>query len=135
MAAPGILFDVDGTLVDNSYLHTLAWARAFHDSGNVIAMAEIHRRIGMGSSELLADLLGRDDDDVVDSYKTHMEALEADTRVFPQAADLLRELARRGATVVLASSMLPEQVDDRMAIIDAGDAVSGVTHSGDVDEA
>ena len=27
--APGILFDVDGTLVDTNYLHTLAWSRAF----------------------------------------------------------------------------------------------------------
>ena len=24
--APGILFDVDGTLVDTNYLHTLAWS-------------------------------------------------------------------------------------------------------------
>ena len=25
----GVLFDVDGTLVDSSYIHTLAWWQAF----------------------------------------------------------------------------------------------------------
>nr|MBA3268077.1 HAD family hydrolase [Acidimicrobiia bacterium] len=28
---PAILFDVDGTLVDTNYLHTLAWWRALQD--------------------------------------------------------------------------------------------------------
>lgn len=30
----GILFDVDGTLVDTNYLHTLAWSRALVDVGS-----------------------------------------------------------------------------------------------------
>jgi HAD superfamily hydrolase (TIGR01509 family) len=135
MSSPGILFDVDGTLVDNSYLHTLAWARAFVDAGHPVAMAEIHRRIGMGASVLVEDLLGREDEEVVDFYKAHMEPLEADVRAFPRAADLLRDIAARGGTVVLASSMLPEQAEQRLAMIGAGDAVAGIVHSGDVEGA
>ncbi len=30
---PGVLFDLDGTLVDTNYLHTLAWWRALRDAG------------------------------------------------------------------------------------------------------
>lgn len=30
----GVLFDVDGTLVDTNYLHTLAWSRALQDAGS-----------------------------------------------------------------------------------------------------
>jgi beta-phosphoglucomutase-like phosphatase (HAD superfamily) len=29
---PGVLFDVDGTLADSNYLHSLAWSRAFRDA-------------------------------------------------------------------------------------------------------
>ncbi len=36
---PAILVDVDGTLVDTNYLHTLAWARAVHDAGETAPMA------------------------------------------------------------------------------------------------
>jgi beta-phosphoglucomutase-like phosphatase (HAD superfamily) len=31
--APGVIFDIDGTLVDTNYLHTLAWYRAFAEVG------------------------------------------------------------------------------------------------------
>ncbi len=38
-STPGVIFDVDGTLVDTNYLHTLAWARAVHDAGETAPMA------------------------------------------------------------------------------------------------
>ena len=28
-AAPAVLFDIDGTLVDSNYLHVFAWQQAF----------------------------------------------------------------------------------------------------------
>jgi beta-phosphoglucomutase-like phosphatase (HAD superfamily) len=46
---PGVLFDVDGTLFDTNYLHTLAWSRAFVDAGEWVPMNAIHRLVGMGS--------------------------------------------------------------------------------------
>ncbi len=30
---PGVLFDVDGTLVDANYLHVAAWWEAFRECG------------------------------------------------------------------------------------------------------
>ena len=35
----GVLFDVDGTLVDSSYIHTLAWWQAFRQAGFDVPMA------------------------------------------------------------------------------------------------
>ncbi|MCW2568569.1 MAG: putative hydrolase, partial [Mycobacterium sp.] len=32
----GVLFDVDGTLVDTSYLHVVAWWEALRESGHVV---------------------------------------------------------------------------------------------------
>ena len=56
---PLVLFDVDGTLVDSNYLHTLAWSRALRSAGEWAPMNAIHRLIGMGSAQLLPELIGR----------------------------------------------------------------------------
>jgi phosphoglycolate phosphatase-like HAD superfamily hydrolase len=65
MADPisAVLFDVDGTLVDSNYLNTVAWWEAFAQAGHGVQMARIHRAIGMGSGQLLGELLpaGRDE--------------------------------------------------------------------------
>ena len=45
---PGVLFDMDGTLMDTNYLHCLAWSRALRDAGEWAPMNAIHRLIGMG---------------------------------------------------------------------------------------
>ena len=57
---PGVLFDVDGTLCDTNYLHTLAWSRALRESGEWAPMNAIHRLIGMGGEQLVPELLGHD---------------------------------------------------------------------------
>jgi len=64
---PGVLFDVDGTLVDTNYLHTLAWSRALHDAGEWAAMNAVHRLIGMGGDQLIPELLGHDSPATVDA--------------------------------------------------------------------
>jgi beta-phosphoglucomutase-like phosphatase (HAD superfamily) len=53
------LFDVDGTLVDTNYLHSVTWWEAFRQAGYQVRMAEIHRAIGMGSDQLLDKLRRR----------------------------------------------------------------------------
>jgi HAD superfamily hydrolase (TIGR01509 family) len=133
MGAPGVLFDIDGTLVDNSYLHTLAWARAFAEAGHTVRMAAIHRLIGMGSDMLVEELVGEGADGLSDGHSKHLEAFEGDMQAFPRAAELLEEVAGRGVRVVLATSAKPNEIEDRLAMIGAGEAVAHVTHSGEVD--
>jgi hypothetical protein len=53
------LFDVDGTLVDSNYLHVVAWLEAFAALDRPVEAWRIHRRIGMDSGRLLAELLVR----------------------------------------------------------------------------
>lgn len=42
------LVDIDGTLVDTNYHHTLAWYRAFRGRDIVVPTWQIHRHIGLG---------------------------------------------------------------------------------------
>ena len=38
----GVLFDIDGTLVDSNYVHVAAWMQAFHAGGCRVNAWRIH---------------------------------------------------------------------------------------------
>ncbi len=63
-AVDAVIFDVDGTLVDTTYLHVIAWSRAFADFDLPVSTWRIHRGIGLGGDELVAHVT---DDDVEES--------------------------------------------------------------------
>jgi HAD superfamily hydrolase (TIGR01509 family) len=132
---PGVLFDVDGTLLDTNYLHVLAWWQAFRDAGHEpVAMDRIHRAIGIPSEGLVRDLLGKDDDDAVEAHSSRYEPLREYVEPFPRTADLLRACAERGLTVVLATSGKAGDLEWMQPAIGAEDAVAGATTSEEVDE-
>ncbi|MEU3453659.1 HAD family hydrolase [Micromonospora sp. NPDC006766] len=132
----GVLFDVDGTLVDTTYLHTVSWWEALRQADHRVPMARIHRSIGMGSDKLLDHLLGpernRDADkqlrDVHDArYAEYWERLMP----LPRAAELLRACAARGLRVVLASSAAERELAALRAALDADDVIDTATSSAD----
>lgn len=131
------LFDVDGTLVDTTYLHTVAWWEALRQAGRRVPMSLIHRTIGMGSDQLLARLLGedRDPEEAAAASAAHHTLYAAYwSRLAPLegAADLLRACAGRGWTVVLASSARGDELEAMRRALDADDAVTAATSSDDV---
>jgi len=137
-AINGVLFDVDGTLVDTNYLHAVSWWEAFRQVDRTVPMARIHRAIGMGSDKLLDHLLGDDHDpDLADKlraahltlYATYWDRL----RPLPGAADLLRACAGRGLRVVLASSASPDELGVLRRALDADDVIHTATSAGDAD--
>jgi HAD superfamily hydrolase (TIGR01509 family) len=132
---PVVLFDIDGTLVDTNYLHAVAWRRAFVETGHDVPTAWVHHRIGMGSSQLLDELIGGEDDEVKDAWRRQFDQLKSEIRPLPGAAALLRAVAAAGARVVLASSTEEKDLDALLEAIDAEDVIDEVTSSGDVDEA
>jgi HAD superfamily hydrolase (TIGR01549 family) len=131
----GVVFDIDGTLVDSNYLHALAWYRAFAEVGEEVPMYRIHRAIGMGSRQLIKELIGREEPELSERHSEQYRALRDESRVFERAADLLREVSRRGGRVMLATSAKPEELEVLLAKLDAEDAVHGVISSKDVEAA
>lgn len=135
-AKPGVLFDVDGTLVDTTYLHTVAWWEALRQFGHDVPMAEIHRGIGMGSDKIIDHLLGTDrdrtaDDDLAAAHDGRYRSWWDRLRPLPGAADLLRACAGRGLAVVLASSAKQAELDVLRGVVDAEDAITAATSSSD----
>lgn len=132
------LFDVDGTLVDTTYLHTLAWWQALRRYGHDVPMAPIHRAIGMGSDRLLDEVLGPgrahgQDDALADAHGSLCSVWYEVLRPFDGAADLLRAVAARGWTVVLASSAAKDEVAAVRRRLAADDVIAAATSADDVD--
>ncbi|MFE9693365.1 HAD family hydrolase [Micromonospora sp. NPDC005806] len=135
----GVLFDVDGTLVDTTYLHTVSWWEALRQDDRPVSMARIHRAIGMGSDKLLDHLLGPERDRSGDArlrdahdarYAEFWERLTP----LPRAVDLLRACAARGLRVVLATSAAVHEVAALRAALAADDVIDTVTSSADAQE-
>jgi phosphoglycolate phosphatase-like HAD superfamily hydrolase len=88
---PGVLFDVDGTLLDTNYLHAVAWSRALRDAGEWAPMNAIHRLVGMGGDQLVLRLLGRPSPEAV-GFSQH-ELSEAGARhVYRDMQELLDQV-------------------------------------------
>jgi HAD superfamily hydrolase (TIGR01509 family) len=138
--AAAAVFDVDGTLVDSGYLHTLAWWEALRQYGHTVPMARIQRSIGMGTEMLLDHVLGedRDRDQTAALDEAHTALVARFWPAFaplPGAADLLRACAKRGWKVVVASSASERELEVLLKVIDADDAITAVTGADDVEEA
>ena len=138
MTAPAALLDVDGTLVDTNYHHTIAWYRAFRRHGIVLPLWRIHRHIGMGGDQLIASLCDEETDerigdDIRDAEKSLYQDLIDEVEPLPDARGLIEVLAQRGHAIVLASSAKSEEVDHYLDLLDARSLVDGWTTSADVE--
>jgi HAD superfamily hydrolase (TIGR01549 family) len=126
---PAVLFDVDGTLLDTNYFHTVSWWQALREAGEDIAMARIHPLIGMGSDQLLTDLLGEEREGYSDLHAKYYKAFRNDLHAFPEAPDLLAEVAGRGVQVVLATSSKEEDLDKLLEALGAEeDVIAEIVH-------
>jgi HAD superfamily hydrolase (TIGR01509 family) len=132
------ILDIDGTLVDTNYHHTVAWYRAFRQHGIVLPMWRIHRHIGMGGDQLVASLT--DDateeekgDDIRAAEKPLYLAFIEEVEPMADARKLIEDVKANGHTVVLASSAKQDEVDHYLDQLDARDLADDWTMSDDVE--
>lgn len=133
-----VLFDIDGTLVDSTYHHALAWHRAFTRLGDPPPMWRIHRAIGMGGDKLVAHVAGDETeeqhgDKLRDHWRQEYLEIRTEVRALPGATELVRDLATSGYRVALASSGDPEFAREAIDLLGIGDQVAVLTTSEDVD--
>ena len=109
---PAFLFDLDGTLIDSVYEHTLAWREALEKMGIALPTASIHRRIGM-SGGLLVHAFEREagvkfsSAQVERMHGLHSAAYKKrsqQVRPLPGARDLLLELSHLHVPWAIATS-------------------------------
>lgn len=131
-----VILDVDGTLADTTYLHTLAWARAFAGVGLHPAMWELHRAIGMGGDLLVAAVAGDDvehrhGEALRKAWEQEYAALLPEVRLLPGARELVLALAARRLTVVLASSGKEQFTEHVLDLLDLPEGTLAAQASSD----
>lgn len=132
----GVIFDLDGTLVDSNDAHILAWVEALAEFGWEVTQEQVRPLVGMGSDKLLPALVGVG----LDSHEGHpvekrrqalMTRFIPQLLAFPGAVDLVATLRRRGLRVALASSGTRPDVDHLLALIGLDSSFEAVVTAGE----
>jgi beta-phosphoglucomutase-like phosphatase (HAD superfamily) len=130
----GLIFDVDGTLVDTNFLHALCWWQALSQFGHTVPMARLHRAVGMGSERLVDHVMDRPLTDgqraeVVAAHGTLFATWWDLVRPLPGAEALLRWCWDRQMTTVVASSSRGRDLEAMLDVLGRPDV--DVVLSGD----
>ena len=125
----GVIFDVDGTLVDSNDAHAQSWVDTFREAGYDVPFEKVRPLIGMGGDKLLPKTIGVSSDSdegkklgerrgkiFRSNYLPHLRPL-------PGARDLVLRVKRDGLKPIVATSAKDDdlkgllkaaQVDDLM---------------------
>jgi HAD superfamily hydrolase (TIGR01509 family) len=131
MGYRGVIFDVDGTLVDSNDAHARAWVAALEEAGRPVPYETIRPLIGMGGDKLLPKAAGIEAESAEGRAIAERrgailrEAWLPRIQAFPGSRELLEALHARGFRLAVASSAQPQELDPLLEI--AG--VRGLLHS------
>lgn len=111
-AGTGILFDLDGTLLDSVYQHVLAWRDALEAEGFDIPVWSIHRKMGMSGGLFARALLRETGASFSAEAAARVQAGHHDAfvryaegvRPLPGARTLLHRLSELGVPWAIATS-------------------------------
>src|ERR1700727_1544821 len=132
------ILDIDGTLVDTNYHHTIAWYRAFRAHGIVLPIWRIHRHIGMGGDQVVEALTAEDTereqgDEIRETEGSLYRDLIGEVEPMEGSRKLIEQLKGRCNTVVLASSAKEQEVEHYLDLLDARELTDSWTTSADVE--
>ena len=139
MRLRGILFDIDGTLIDSNDIHAQCWVEAFQHFGKTIEFDVMRHQIGKGGDLLVPDLLDaremRTFGERLKDYRSELfkKKYMKQIQPFPGAAEALRELKRRNIKLALSSSANPDEVEYYTALLGVEDLLETTTSKGDAE--
>jgi HAD superfamily hydrolase (TIGR01509 family) len=123
------ILDIDGTLVDTNYHHSLAWFRACRRFNIVLPLWRIHTHLGMGGDKMVEALTSEQvehdlGDDIRSAEGEEYQQLIGEVQPMEGARELI---------VALASSAKEDEVEHYLDLLKARDVVDGWTSSADVE--
>lgn len=137
----GVLWDLDGTLVDSTELHWIAWRDTMAAEGISITRGMFEATFGWKNEPILREWLGEDTPadrkaDIADrKERRYREALRAEgLQPLPGAREWVERLHREGWKQAIASSAPLENIDAVLAVLDLGHDFEAVVSGDDVQE-
>lgn len=133
----GVIFDVDGTLVDSNDAHAWSWVDVFNAHGYDATFDRVRGLIGMGADKLMPRAIG-----VSDQTPEGRALKEARTRdfltrflpslqAFPKTRELLLAMKADGLKLVVASSARKEELEPLLEKANAAGLFEEKTSSSD----
>jgi HAD superfamily hydrolase (TIGR01509 family) len=140
MRLRGVIFDVDGTLVDSNDAHAHAWVKALHEAGHGVPFSRVRPLIGMGGDKLLPAAAGiRADSEEGVSIASRRGAIFRgeflpQLQAFPGARELLGTLKVYGFGLAVASSAEKRELIPLLRLAGGHDLVEHKASGDDVEE-
>jgi HAD superfamily hydrolase (TIGR01509 family) len=135
----GILFDIDGTLLNSNDAHANAWRNALNHFGYQITFDEIRVLIGMGGDRLLPAVVpgldvkhgkGKEINEYRKSYFLSQEA--PDLQPNDGARELIQACLSEGLRLVIATSASGDEVETLLTAARVRDLIHDYTTASDV---
>jgi HAD superfamily hydrolase (TIGR01509 family) len=137
MRLRGVIFDVDGTLVNSNDAHARSWVEALAAHGIAVDFAQVRPLIGMGGDKLLPQLCDIQSDTpqgkAISATRAQLfrERYLPQLRPFPQTKELVTRLLAAGLRVAIASSAREEELSPLLRVAQVDALLEGVTSSSD----
>jgi HAD superfamily hydrolase (TIGR01509 family) len=118
----GVIFDLDGTLVDSYRAHIEAWIRTAREFGVEAAEGDVKPHMGRSSEDICRALLGdRCPEDIEDGYRfkdrTYCDIIPEVVTAVDGALETVSELRRRRYLMAIASSNPVEVITRSLAAV------------------
>ena len=136
----GIIFDVDGTLIDSNRAHASSWSDTLAEAGYEIPTEIILPMVGMGGDKLLPAVTGIESDSEagVKLSKRRWEIFVANylsaLQPTPGARDLVKRLKDDGLDIVVATSAGGGESRILTEAAGVADLIEEATSSSDAEE-
>lgn len=132
----GVIFDVDGTLVDSNGAHAQAWAEALGEAGFDVPSQRVRPLIGMGGDKLLLKLTGLSEKSERGKriserrQEIFLKRYLPDLRPFPRAHELVARIHGAGLKMAVASSAHEEELEGLLRLCGAEELLGAAAQRG-----
>lgn len=135
----GVIFDVDGTLINSNDAHARAWVQALAHFHIYVPFTEVRRLIGMGGDKLLPAVAHLEEDsrlgEKIGNLRSEIFSREylPHLHAFPKTRELLLKIRDSGIALAVASSAKKAELRPFLQLANVLDLIEGATSSTDAE--
>lgn len=137
LAGCGVIFDIDGVLIDSYQAHFQSWRAMLQRHGLDVTEDQFRKTFGRTNEDIFArdfPSFRPEDYDALGDEKeaAYREIIRLDFPAMDGASELIAALHAAGATLAVGSSAPPENVDVVMKNLPGAEHIAAATHGKEV---